>query len=91
MSWVSSLAIFFIIWWTTLFAVLPFGVHNSSESGSRVGEGHDHGAPVVHGLRWKLLATTVLALAIFFGFQFLLVNGYLDVMNVPFLKDAPKI
>lgn len=91
MSWVSSLAIFFIIWWTTLFAVLPFGVRNSSESGSQVGEGHDRGAPVAHGLRWKLLVTTGVALVIFFGFRFLFVNGYLDVMNLPFLKDAPKI
>ncbi len=37
MSWVSSLAIFFIIWWTALFAVLPFGVRNSAETGAKVG------------------------------------------------------
>lgn len=69
MSWVSSLAIFFIIWWTALFAVLPLGVRNSAEAGTQVGEGHDAGAPVVHGLRWKLVATTILALAIFFGYE----------------------
>jgi predicted secreted protein len=70
MSWISGAAIFFIIWWTTLFAVLPFGVRNSSEAGRAVGDGHDAGAPVVHGLRWKLTVTTVLALVIFFGFRF---------------------
>ncbi|MBL8790554.1 MAG: DUF1467 family protein [Rhizobiales bacterium] len=91
MSWVSSLAIFFIIWWTALFAVLPFGVRNNAEAGTQVGEGHDAGAPVAHGLRWKLLATTLLSLVIFFGFRFLFVNGYLDVMNLSFLKDAPSL
>ncbi len=91
MSWISGAAIFFIIWWTTLFAVLPFGVRNSSETGRAVGDGHDAGAPVVHGLRWKLTVTTVLALVIFFCFRFLFAGGYLDVMNIPLLKDAPKI
>lgn len=91
MSWISSLAIFFIIWWTTLFAVLPFGVRNASEAGRTVQEGNDAGAPVAHGMRWKLLVTTGLALVIFVGFNALASNGYLDVMNLPFLKDAPKI
>jgi len=91
MNWISSLAIFFIIWWTALFAVLPFGVRNSVEAGTQVQEGHDHGAPVAHGLRWKLVVTTVVALVIFFGVRYLLVNGYLDLMDPAYLKDAPKL
>ncbi len=91
MSWVSSLAIFFIIWWTALFAVLPFGVRNSAETGAQVGEGHDAGAPVAHGLRWKLVVTTLLSIVIFFGVRFLLMNGYVDVMDPTYLKDAPKL
>ncbi len=43
-----------------LFAVLPLGVRNASEAGAEVSKGHDAGAPVSHGLRWKLVVTTLL-------------------------------
>ena len=84
MSWVSAAAIFFIIWWTVLFAVLPFGVRSSHEAGAEVSEGHDAGAPVAHGLRWKLLATTAITIVISIAFYFLFRNGFLDVINAPF-------
>ena len=84
MSWVSNIAIFFVIWWTALFAVLPLGIRNSNETGTEVSKGHDAGAPVSHGLRWKLVATTLLSLVLFFGFRLLFQNGFLNVMNLPF-------
>lgn len=31
MSWLTSGAIYFILWWVTLFAVLPFGVRTQDE------------------------------------------------------------
>ena len=27
MSWVTGLAVYFIVWWVVLFTVLPWGVH----------------------------------------------------------------
>ena len=33
MSWTTAAAIYFIIWWVVLFAVLPFGVRNAGEAG----------------------------------------------------------
>ena len=30
MAWVTGAAIYFIIWWMTLFLVLPFGVRRDS-------------------------------------------------------------
>ena len=42
----SAIAIYFIVWWVTLFVVLPWGVRNPHESGEPVAEGHDPGAPV---------------------------------------------
>lgn len=81
MSWVSAAAIFFIIWWTVLFAVLPFGVRNAAEAGTQVEEGHDSGAPVAHGLRWKLLVTTAITVVICVAFLILFHNGFLDVVN----------
>ena len=44
-SWVSWTAIYFIIWWTTLFAVLPFGVRNQIDEG-QVTPGTEPGAVI---------------------------------------------
>jgi methylmalonyl-CoA/ethylmalonyl-CoA epimerase len=35
MAWTTALAIYFIIWWVVLFAVLPFGVRNRGRGGRR--------------------------------------------------------
>lgn len=32
MSWVSAFALYFIVWWVVLFAVLPFGLRTQEES-----------------------------------------------------------
>jgi predicted secreted protein len=46
MSLATSIAIYFIIWWTVLFAVLPWGVRSQQESGA-VAPGTDPGAPAI--------------------------------------------
>lgn len=58
----TAIAVYFLIWWITLFAVLPWGVRAQGESGA---PGTDPGAPVVAGLKMKLVWTTVVATAIF--------------------------
>jgi len=60
----SAIAIYFLIWWITLFAVLPWGVRNQEESG-QVTPGTDPGAPAIHRVWAKLLWTTVVASVIF--------------------------
>ena len=60
----TILAIYFIIWWTVLFAVLPWGVRSQEESGEVV-PGTDPGAPAVHTVWKKLLWTTVIATVVF--------------------------
>jgi predicted secreted protein len=65
MKWTSALAIYFIIWWTVLFAVLPLRVRNAGEAGESVVGGNDAGAPVHHGLMWKAKVTTVVAAVVF--------------------------
>jgi predicted secreted protein len=61
---VGGLAVYFVIWWIVLFAVLPFGVSSQAESGD-VAEGTEPGAPVVPGLIKKALITSVIAAAVF--------------------------
>ena len=57
MSLVTGLAFYFIIWWITLFMVLPFGI----ERASNVEEGNDPGAPVRHRMLIKIVINTILA------------------------------
>ncbi len=60
MSVATALAIYFVVWWTVLFAVLPWGVRSQLESGEVV-PGSDPGAPSLPKLRSKLIWTTVVA------------------------------
>ncbi len=62
----TALAIYFVIWWVVLFAVLPFGVRSQEERGT-IARGSDPGAPAIPGLAKKLLATTVLSALLFAG------------------------
>ncbi|MEZ5764824.1 MAG: DUF1467 family protein [Xanthobacteraceae bacterium] len=60
----AGLAIYFVLWWVVLFAVLPFGIRSQHEDGEGAA-GTDPGAPVVHGMGRKLIWTTLISLAIF--------------------------
>ena len=60
----TALAIFFLIWWVVLFAVLPCGIRSQHEGEDMV-PGTDPGAPVSVGLGRKLLWTTLVAIAIY--------------------------
>jgi len=64
MSITLGIALFFIIWWTTLFAVLPFGVRTQGESGEVV-PGTPASAPVLPRLRRLFLINTLVAVAVF--------------------------
>ena len=70
----TLIAIYFLIWWVTLFAVLPWGVRNQEESGE-VTPGTDPGAPAIHRVWIKLLWTTVVATVIFGVLAFVYTRG----------------
>jgi predicted secreted protein len=57
MSWPLGIAAFINIWWTVLFAVLPWGVRPQHETSDMV-QGTDPGAPVAPHLLVKALITT---------------------------------
>ena len=65
MSAVSLGAIFFVVWWVVLFAVLPWGVRTQGEEGEVV-LGTARSAPVRPLLLRKALATTAVAAIIVF-------------------------
>jgi predicted secreted protein len=60
-----ALAIYFTAWWVCLFAVLPFGVRNHGEEAEDLPKGADPGSPVAPHLRGKILATSLLAAAVY--------------------------
>jgi len=62
----TAVAIFFLIWWVVLFAVLPWGVRSQHEGGEVV-PGTDPGAPVIPRLFRKLVWTTGVSAVIFAG------------------------
>jgi len=64
MTTTTGVAIFFLIWWVVLFAVLPWGVRSQHEGGE-VAPGTDPGAPTVPRLGRKLVWTTLVAGVIF--------------------------
>lgn len=66
MSLLSMIAIYFILWWLCLFAVLPWGVKGQHEEGS-IEPGTEPGAPLRPMLLRKVLATTLLAAILFAG------------------------
>jgi len=67
MSKATGLAMFFLIWWVVLFAVLPWGVRSQHEGGAMT-PGTDPGAPVIPKLGRKLVWTTLVAGLVFAAF-----------------------
>ena len=59
-GFVTGLVVFIMIWWLTLFTVLPFGVRGQFEDGD-VAHGTEPGAPTSPKLAQKAWITTGLA------------------------------
>ncbi len=66
MSFLAGFAVYFIIWWTVLFCVLPLNIQSQFEKGV-VEKGTEPGAPVSPQLARKAAITSIIALVIFTG------------------------
>ncbi len=64
MNWTGAIALYFIIWWLTLFAILPLGVRSQDEAGDVV-PGSEIGAPVKARMGYKVVLTTLVSVPIF--------------------------
>ena len=60
MGWVSGIAVFIMVWWVVLFAVLPWGI--STETNPE--KGHAHGAPKRTRLALKVAVTTAISIVV---------------------------
>ena len=82
----TAIAIYFLIWWLTLFAVLPWGV---SAQGDEAAPGTDPGAPRVPHLKAKLIWTTVVATVIFAVVAMVYVNRLVTLDGLAALLGFP--
>jgi len=71
MTPMTALFIYFLIWWLTLFTVLPLGVKRHEEDG----KGFDAGAPEKPNLGKKLILNTIISAIILGIMQLLVVTG----------------
>ena len=56
----GAFGLYFVIWWTLVFAILPFRVQSQAELGEVVA-GTDPGAPASPALRERAIWTTIVA------------------------------
>ncbi|HZB39014.1 MAG TPA: DUF1467 family protein [Beijerinckiaceae bacterium] len=68
---VGATSLYFLIWWISLFTVLPFGVTSQHEAGE-VASGTEPGAPSAPMLREKALWTTLVAAPVLLAVAWLL-------------------
>ena len=74
----TGIAIFFLIWWIVLFAVLPWGIRSQQEVGA-VAPGTDPGAPALPRLRRVLLLTTLVSIVLFAACYVVYVNQLVTI------------
>jgi predicted secreted protein len=87
----TGIAIFFLIWWIVLFAVLPWGIRSQQEEGGAVAPGTDPGAPVIPNLRRKLLWTTVASVVVFAACYVIYVDRLVTLDGLLALLGFPPI
>ena len=84
MSWISIFAIYFILWWVVLFAMLPFGLRTQDEQGD-VTLGTTESAPHGSHMMGAIVRTTLVSGVIFGAF-------YVAVVYLGFsFDDIPRI
>ncbi len=64
MNWFTAFVLFVLIWWTVLFAVLPFGTKPVAEADVHTGW---RGAPANPHIGRKLVVTTLISIGIWAG------------------------
>ncbi|WBV42054.1 DUF1467 family protein [Pseudoroseomonas cervicalis] len=75
MNWFTGFMVYFLVWWTVLFAMLPIGVRPDAEGQA---PGNWRGAPTAPMLGRKVVWTTIAATLIFAGIYALVTSDYLS-------------
>jgi predicted secreted protein len=86
-----AIALYFIIWWIVLFAMLPIGVRTSEEAGEKSTPGNAESAPHMPNLLPKMVATTVVASIVFAGLYAIIVHHVITLDDIPFFPRYEHI
>jgi predicted secreted protein len=78
MSISGSIAVFVIIWWLVFFMVLPIGSREVVDQ-SDVSTGQDAGAPKKTRLLFKTMISTIISIAVFALFYWLVDSGHVYI------------
>ena len=78
MSVPFAIAIYVVIWWTVLFAILPIGVRTQGEDGTIV-PGTPASAPTQPRLMRVVLLTTLVSSLVFVGLWLAIRYGVIDL------------
>jgi predicted secreted protein len=84
----TLLAIYFVLWWLTLFVILPFGVRSQHEAGEGA-PGTDPGAPIMARMGRKLIWTTIVSAVVFGIALWAYYAGYLSIERLSKLMGTP--
>jgi len=74
MNLFSAFVVWLIIWWLTLFIILPIGIRGQAEEGDIV-EGTEPGAPHKLDIKKKFIQTTIIATGLWGLTCLLIVSG----------------
>jgi predicted secreted protein len=85
-----AIALYVVIWWIVLFAMLPIGVRTQYDDGE-VSPGTAESAPQRPQLLAKMLATTVIAGVVFAALYAIIVHRVITLDDIPFLPRYKKI
>ncbi len=91
MSLVFAVAIYLIIWWVVLFAMLPFGVRTTEEIGQKRAPGLADSAPHRPHLLAKMIATTIVSAIVFAGVYAIIVHRVITLEDIPFLPRYESV
>jgi len=78
-----GISIYFVVWWTVLFAILPLGVRSHAQEGKEVPGGGDPASPVDPKM-WRKAFTTTWVSAIVWGVIWLILKfGLITIPQLP--------
>lgn len=89
MGWTTILAIYFLMWFLSLFLVLPFGVKTAEEAGKELVPGQAESAPAEFKPLRIFGTTSLVAAGMFLLFYANYVNGWVDADTFKFLFSPP--
>jgi predicted secreted protein len=91
MTLAFAAAIYFVIWWIVLFAMLPIGVRTSEEAGEETAPGNAESAPHAPNLLPKMVATTVVSSIVFAALYAIIVHHVITLDQIPFFPRYGRV